>query len=111
MAGKRANLTKAITFNDGSGEKTYGPGENIEVPADFPLDGDIEPSKEPLPERIFRKPSSTPPNTGGVDTGEGGAREAVPSGVTPVPVSTTEVSGTIGAPAPAAPIPSRFPII
>jgi hypothetical protein len=98
---KRANLSRAITFLGEDGiERTYGPGENVEVPADFPLDGDIEASSEPTPERIFRKPSSTPPNTGGVDTGEGRHRSAVSGGVTPTPVSTSETSGTVRTPTP-----------
>lgn len=84
---KRVDLESRVTFED----KNYGPGEGVEVPSHFPEPDPGEPTSQPLPERVFRKPSSSPPNTGGVDTGEGRAREAVPGGIEPVPVSTTEV--------------------
>lgn len=60
---KRVDLYSRVTFKD----RHYGPGRNVEVPADFPEDGDVE--TKALPERINQKPSSTPPNTGGVSTG------------------------------------------
>lgn len=60
---KRVDLDTRVTF----GNRHFGPGKNIEVPADFPEDEDVE--QQPLPERIHQKPASTPPNTGGVNTG------------------------------------------
>lgn len=54
--------------------KYYGPGPEVEVPSDFPEEGDVD--SKPLPERINQKPSSTPPNTGGVNTGENLPRTA-----------------------------------
>jgi hypothetical protein len=69
---KRVELRERVTFND----RHYGPGADVEVPADFPEDGDVDTTAEPTPERVFRKPSATPPNTGGVDTGEGLPRVA-----------------------------------
>jgi hypothetical protein len=68
---KRVDLRERVTFND----RHYGPGTNVEVPGDFPEDGDVD-AAESIPERVFRKPSATPPNTGGVDTGEGLPRVA-----------------------------------
>lgn len=61
---KRVDLTERVTFND----QRFGPGKDIEVPLDFPEDGDTDPA--PVPERVFAKPTSSPPNTGGVNTGE-----------------------------------------
>lgn len=98
---KIVNLPNRVTFED----RNYGPGEEVVVPADFPeASEDDEPQSFPPP--VFRKPASTPPNTGGVDTGEPGAREAVSGGVTPAPVPTTRVSPT---PLTTAPTPDLTP--
>lgn len=67
---RTVDLTTRVTFND----KHYGPGMGVEVPADFPTADEIEAA--PTPERVFRKPSSSPPNTGGVNTGENMPRSA-----------------------------------
>lgn len=62
---KRLDLPERVTFND----KSYGPGKNVEVPADFPLAKEGS-EAAPTPDRIFSKPTSSPPNSGGVNTGE-----------------------------------------
>lgn len=87
---KRVNLDVKTYFEG----RNYGPGEDVEVPLSFPdADSASAQPSQPPPERVFRKPSSSPPNTGGVDTGEGRAREAVPGGIELPPISEVEVSG------------------
>lgn len=72
---KKVNLAGSYLFNG----QTYGPGANVVVPADFPeLDkaGDVkhpEGSKAAANQARARSFSSAP-NTGGVNTGEGGAK-------------------------------------
>jgi hypothetical protein len=60
---KRIKLEQRVTFRD----KTYEPGSSVEVPSDYPEAA----ATAPTPARVFSKPTSSPPNTGGVDTGEG----------------------------------------
>lgn len=80
-ATKRMNLNKTFLFEG----ETFGPGADVEVPSDFPdLDknGDVifpEGSQAAKNQARDRRMSS-PPNTGGVDTGEGRAPSETVSG-------------------------------
>jgi hypothetical protein len=71
---RTANLARAYTFNG----VTYGPGRDVSVPDDFPeLDdnGDVNfPEGSRAAQNQARARSfASPPNTGGVNTGEGQA--------------------------------------
>jgi hypothetical protein len=91
---KKVNLSQSYLFNGA----TYGPGNDIEVPGDFPdIDGE---TGEPIhPEgsaaarnaatsrRVNTRPMASPPSTGGVNTGEpatasGGIAGSVGTGTT-----------------------------
>lgn len=68
------SLSKEYLFNG----ELYGPGEDIEVPEEFPdIDGETgdviwpEGSKAARNQAKGRRNFSTPPSTGGVNTGEG----------------------------------------
>lgn len=82
---KKVNLSQSYLF----GGNTYGPGNDIEVPGDFPdIDGETGDVVHPEGSAAARnmassnrvnaaRPASSPPSTGGVNTGEpanGGAR-------------------------------------
>lgn len=71
-ATKKVDLSKTYLFNG----ESYGPGANIDVPDDFPdIDGEtgdvIHEEGSPAARNAARARSfSSPPNTGGVNTGE-----------------------------------------
>lgn len=76
---KKMNLSQAYLFAG----TTYGPGPDVEVPEDFPeIDGETGDVIHPegsaaarnaaTSRRVNTRPQASPPNTGGVNTGESG---------------------------------------
>jgi hypothetical protein len=77
---RKMNLSKAYLFNG----LTYGPGRDVDVPDDFPdIDdkGDVifEEGSQAARNQARDRSMSSPPSTGGVNTGEGQAPASEPA--------------------------------